>query len=149
MLAIRADDDLGTVLIKGSIVGNSNNPAVIAARGQSVPTATDLAIGSLTVKGRVEFAQILGGFDVSNAGVNADAQIGSVTVGGDWIASSLVAGAIAGNGFFGDTGDAKIVDPNDDPLVFSKIGSLTIAGQGWAPSAARITSASSPRPSAW
>jgi hypothetical protein len=126
--AIRVADDIGTLTV-GNIIGNSTNPVIISARGRAVQTSTDLAIGQLAVKGRVEFAQILAGFNTAGTGVNADAQIGPVTVGSDWIASSLVAGAIASTGFFGDSDDAKIVDVNDDPLVFSKIVSLTIGGQ--------------------
>ncbi len=130
--AIRVDDDIGTVLIKGSIVGNSTNSAILSARGKAVPTATtDVAIGKLTVLGRVEFAHILAGVDVNGVALNADAQIGAVSVGGDWIASSIAAGAVSGNGFFGDTDDAKMSGPGvkDDSLVFSKITSLTIGGQ--------------------
>jgi hypothetical protein len=125
--AIRVIDDIGIATI-GNIIGNVTNPAVISARGQAVQTTTDLAIGTLTVKGRVEFAQILAGFNhVLGFGVNADAQIGQVTVGGDWIASSLVAGAIATNGFFGDGDDVAIAGGN--AAIVSKIASLTIGGQ--------------------
>ena len=124
--AIRVSDDIGSVTI-GNIVGNATNPAIISARGRAVPTTTDLAIGKLTVKGRVEFAQILAGYDTTGAPVNADAQIGPVIVVGDWIASSLVAGAIATNGLFGDADDAAIAGGN--PTIASKITSLTIGGQ--------------------
>jgi hypothetical protein len=124
--AIQVLDDIGSLTI-GNIIGNATNPALISARGKAVQTTTDLAIGKLTVKGRVEFAQILAGFDLAGAGVNADAQIGPVTVGGDWIASSLVAGADATNGKFGDGDDAKIAGGN--AAIVSKIVSLTIGGQ--------------------
>jgi hypothetical protein len=131
--AILAGDDLGTVLIKGSVIGNFTNPAIIAARGRAVPTATaDVAIGKLTVLGRVEFAEIRAGYDASGAGVNADAQIGAVAVGGDWIASSLVAGALAGpDGFFGDGDDTKMsgAGVKDDAQVFSKVASISIGGE--------------------
>src|SRR5262249_61311103 len=57
--AIQVNDDLGAVLIKGSIIGNATNPAAIFARGSATPTATtDVAIGSLRVLGRVEFGKI-------------------------------------------------------------------------------------------
>lgn len=124
--AIRVADDIGSMTI-GNIIGNATNPAIISARGKAVQTTTDLAIGSLTVLGRVEFAQILAGFDLVGVGVNADAQIGNVFVGGDWIASNLVAGAIATNGKFGDADDAKIAGGN--AAIASRITSLTIAGQ--------------------
>jgi len=129
--AIRVADDLGTVSI-GNIIGNTTNLAIIAARGSAAPTATsDVAIASLRVKGRVEFAQILAGFDRDRVPVNADAQIGAVTIGGDWIASSLAAGAVPTNAFFGDADDAKMSGGGvkDVATVSSKIASLTIGGQ--------------------
>src|SRR5262249_27907302 len=130
--AIRADDDIGSVFINGSIVGNKTNPAIISARGEATPTATsDVAIGSLAWLGRVERASILAGVDAAGVAQNADAQIGNVVIGGDWIASSIAAGVVAGNGFFGDTGDAKMTGAGvkDDSPVFSTIRSVTIGGQ--------------------
>jgi hypothetical protein len=128
--AILVDDDLGTVLIWGSILGNSSNRAIISARGQETPTgASDIAIGSLRVLGRVEYAHIRAGCDINGVGLNADAQIGGVYVGSDWIASSITAGAAPGNSSFGDADDAKIAGVKDDSAVFSKIGSLIIGGQ--------------------
>ena len=131
--AIRVVDDLGTVLIKGSLVGNSTNPVILSARGQATPTAlADLAIASLTVKGRVERALLLAGVDPSGNAKNADAQIGVVTVGGDWIASSLAAGTTAGaDGFFGNADDVKMSGANvkDVAGLSSRIKGLVIAGQ--------------------
>ena len=63
---------------------------------------------------------------------NADAQIGPVIVGGDWIASSMAAGATAGaDGFFGNNDDTKMsgVGVKDMPTVSSKITSIVIGGQ--------------------
>jgi hypothetical protein len=143
--AIRADDDIGSVLINGSVLGNFTNRAIISARGRATPTATaDVAIGSLRVLGRLELANILAGFNAAGAAVNADAQIGPVNVGGDWIASNVVAGAVnlgadnlpggvggaADNVNFGDAHDFKMSGMvKDDSLVFSRIASLTIGGQ--------------------
>jgi hypothetical protein len=124
--AIGVNDDLGTVLIKGSVVGNSTNPAVISARGKAVPTATsDVAIGSMTVIGRVEFGQILAGFDFGSPAKNADAQIGTAIVGGDWIASSIAAGVFPSNGFLGDADDVKMsgVNVKDVATISSRITS--------------------------
>jgi hypothetical protein len=143
---IHVFDDLGTVLIKGSIIGNSTNNAHITARGKAVPTATsDLAIGSLRVLGRVEYGLIWAGVDPNVQTLNADAQIGPVSIGGDWIASSIVAGAVnlgaddavggtgadADNINFGDSHDAKMAGGNvkDVAGLSSRIVSLTIGGQ--------------------
>lgn len=131
--AARVQNNLKEVLITGSMIGNSTNPVIISARGQAVPTATaDVAIGKLTVLGHVDHALIMAGYDPSGAGVNADAQIGTVSVGGDWIASGLVAGAVAAaDGVFGTADDAKMSGPGvkDVAGLFSSITSLTIGGQ--------------------
>jgi hypothetical protein len=134
--AVRVEDDIGPITIKGSLLGNVNNPVVISARGQATPTATaDVAIKSINIAGRVEFADILAGYDLSGipAGVNADAQIGPVVVGGDWIASSLVAGVQDDatpdhDSFFGDADDQKITGGTDQPGIVSKIASILIKG---------------------
>jgi hypothetical protein len=129
---IRAMDDLGPVLIRGNVLGNLTNPAIISGRGSVAPTTSDIAITSLTIMGRVEYAQILAGVDETGIPRNADAQIGAVIIGGDWIASSIAAGANAGgNGYYGDGDDVKMVGLNikDQAQVFSKIASLAIGGQ--------------------
>jgi hypothetical protein len=130
--AIRVQNSLAKLLIRGSVIGNETNPAVISAYGQAVPAAnSDIAIGSLRILGRVEHAQILAGVYPNGSVGNADAQIGSVTVGGDWIASSVAAGAVSGNGYFGDSADAVMSGQSvrDRPGITSRIGSLSIGGQ--------------------
>jgi hypothetical protein len=121
--AIRADDDLGPVLIKGNVFGNPTNPAIISA---------GRAMAGLTVLGAVDFAQVLAGVDRTGVPVDADAQVGPVSVGGDWIASSLAAGAGPGpDGFFGDGDDARLsgAGVTDDPGLSSRIAGVTIGGQ--------------------
>ena len=52
-------------------------------------------------------------------------------VGGDWIASCLVAGAVSTNAYFGDADDAKIPAGGgirDQATVSSSIGAVTIGG---------------------
>jgi hypothetical protein len=129
--AIEVRDDLGSVLIKGSVIGNATHPAIISARGKAglpATATTDLAIGKLSVLGRVEFGQILGGVNDAGVALNADAQIGPVSIGGDWIASTLETGMTSG-------ADLIYGTPDDLPLgggvatIFSKITSLTIGGQ--------------------
>lgn len=126
--------DIGTATI-GNIVGNNTNNALIAARANPKATATtDLALGRLTVRGRVEYGLIIAGLDPYGPYQNADAQIGKVTVGGDWIASSIVAGAAPGfTGYYGNrnTGEFKMSGPNckDVAGISSRIGGVTTAGQ--------------------
>lgn len=130
--AIRAADDIGTLTIKGSVVGNVTHAAQISARGQRTPpAASDLAIRTLNVNGRVEYALIYAGAD-SFGRTNADAQIGSVSVGGDWVASNLVAGGHAGNdGLFGSLDDTSLSGQltRDRVGVNSLISSIRIGGQ--------------------
>jgi hypothetical protein len=146
---IFAGDNIGSVTILGSVIGHRDpgfaaTPAVIAARGQATPSANaDVAIGRITVGGRVENMQILAGYDETLAPLNADAQVGAVKVGGDWVASSIVAGAInlgndglpggtgsdADNAIFGNSHDAKITEAGDDAGIVSRIGSIIIRGQ--------------------
>jgi hypothetical protein len=61
--------------------------------------------------------------------VDADAQIGKVTVAGDWIASSLLAGVDTIDGRHGDGNDARFVAAQKDEAgVVSSIASITIRG---------------------
>ncbi|MBO0698392.1 MAG: hypothetical protein J2P46_08365, partial [Zavarzinella sp.] len=133
--SIRAASDIGSLTVRGSIVGNrgpqGDSPVVISAGGQPVPgPTTDVAIGKIAVGGRVEFARILAGYSAFLAPIDGDAQIGPVTVGGDWVASSLVAGVkntASANTNFGDGGDA-IIGPGS-PSITSRIASVVIGGQ--------------------
>jgi len=133
---IGARDDIVNATIKGHLKGNSTNSAMILARGQVTPTVTtDVAIGTLTVNGRAEFAQILAGvFPGGAANQNADAQITNVTIGGDWISSSISAGVVAGvDAKYGTADDVKIAGAGvkDVAGLSSKITSLTIGGQAY------------------
>ena len=131
--SIRAADDIGSLTVTGSIAGNrgtnGDSLVFISARGQLVKgTTTDLAIGKVSVGGLVEFVQILAGYKTDLTAFNGDAQIGAVTVGGDWIASDLVAGAKnSGSPKFGDMNDAPI--GGGSATITAKIASITIGGQ--------------------
>jgi hypothetical protein len=121
-----AGDRIGTVNIGGSI--RATDPAAgvrISAGGTDDNTG---GIKSVAVKGSVRHAVIVAGSDTSGSAGTPDAGIGSVTVGGDWLASSIAAGIDAGVGrYFGDANDAKIPEPVAD-TIFAKIASITIRG---------------------
>ena len=138
---IRAGNDLGSLTVKGGIIGNSTSQVVISARGQEFPSSgVDLAIGKISIGSRVEFATILAGYDIFLAALNADAQIGAVKVGGDWVASNLVAGvqnlgadnAVGGSGAnadnvnFGDSRDNLIAGGSAN--IVARIASIAIKG---------------------
>jgi hypothetical protein len=133
--SIRAENDLGPITVKGSLVGNSTEPVIISAVGQAVLAATatiDAAIAGLTVGGRVQFANILAGYDVNGTAVNGQASIGNVKVGLDWIASNLVAGVAAdNNGLFGTSGDKEIGNPETKEDLLATIAGITIGGQAF------------------
>jgi hypothetical protein len=106
----------------------------ITAVGQAslAPGArSDVAIASLSVGGKVQYADILAGYDENLNGVNGQASIGPVTVGKDWIASNLIAGAsgnndtttVAADTNFGGTGSINL------PPAFPK-ANLTAAIAG-------------------
>ncbi len=101
--AILAGQDIGILTIKGSMIGNTTNDArncgLWSGKSAGRCRCRDRHNQSF---GRVERGLILAGVRPETrdlwfgATLNADAQISSVTVNGDWIASNLVAGGEAG-----------------------------------------------------
>ena len=129
--AIRAANDIPLIHVFGSLVGNDTNPVVISARGLAtvLPTATtNLAIGSLSVGGRMTYTNVEAGYNLAGTAVNGDAQIGTVLVTGDMIASNIVAGiSNGGDGKFGDGNDALVAGTS--AAILAKIGSVSVGGQ--------------------
>jgi hypothetical protein len=127
--SIRSRYAIGALNIRGNIVGNASNAALISAGGQLRPRGTsDMAIGSITVNGNVSHAKIRAGDSgFLDFGIrNADAQIGNVVIGGNWTASEMGAGTYTRSGstyskIFAD-------DIKDSPRVNSRIASITIGG---------------------
>jgi hypothetical protein len=128
--SIRAAQDIGPITVRGSIVGQAATPVIISALGQAKPVApADMAIAGLTVGGRVQYTQILAGYDTALDQVSADAQVGAITVAGDWIASDVLAGTQITFLVFPFFFFAKIIDPHDNPAIQSTIAAVTIGGQ--------------------
>ena len=131
--AIHVGNSLGFLSVSGSIVGSVGGggavtKVVISAHGAVAPTATsDLAIGQINVGGRVEQTQFLAGYDQSLNPVDGNAQVGKVNVGGDWLASDLIAGVqeAAGANGFGGGSDVIIGHPVS---TIAKIASVVIKG---------------------
>jgi hypothetical protein len=123
--AIIAGTNIGTIVIKGSLVGSAGAPARIYALGLvGDPVKHNVAIKSIKILGRVEQTWILAGVNTGGAGLNGNAQIGTVSVGGDWIASNLVSGCTTTDGTFGDANDAAIAGG-----TMSRIAKIVIKGQ--------------------
>ncbi|HEV7402648.1 MAG TPA: hypothetical protein VGO11_06980 [Chthoniobacteraceae bacterium] len=132
--------DLGSFTLGGSLVrvgGASEQSATITfAKVGTMTIGGDLdggrifaynGIKSLAVTGSVLGAQVLAGYNFAGTPSNGDAMIGAVTVGGDWVASNLVAGAKTTDPYFGNGGDALI--PGGDPAKIAKITSIAIKGE--------------------
>jgi hypothetical protein len=122
--SVRVGDHAGTAHFGGNV-----SDFTFTARGQALQgTGKDLAIGKVAILGQVSGTSFLAGYDLSGAPVNPDAQIGVVTVRGDWTASNLVAGvAEGGDAGFGNPLDVKA--PGADAAgIVSKIARLVIGG---------------------
>jgi hypothetical protein len=120
---------MGPVRIVRNLTGTPGSGVRISVEGPA-DTADGLEIASVSVGGRVEDAAILGGYTEAGAAGNASVRIGPVTVGGNWIASSLVAGVDAGvDASFGTADDASI--NVFIPTFHSQIVSVTIKGQAF------------------
>ena len=126
---ILCEGPLGAVKI-GEVSGIASTvPVRISAEGNLNPADTKaLAIKSVTIARGVTNALILGGYNTTGAATNPDAQIGTVTVGGDWHASSLVTGATVGTDtFFGNANDLSFTDGAADGVV-ARISKIVIKG---------------------
>jgi hypothetical protein len=138
--AVRSSVAIGSITV-GSLEGNATNPAIISAVGPANLAATaktDVAIGSVTVKAGATYGDILAGYntDTQNGteplgtGVNANAQIGTVTIDGDLMATNIIAGAGPGTTGFGTAGSGMLSGAGvaDLPSIISKISRIVITG---------------------
>lgn len=111
----------GTVKIAGDL-----SDSIVRIAGIANPTAkTAVALKSLAVGGSLSGTDLRLGWNAT-AAVNPDVQAGAVNVKGHWIASSFIAGVVAGiDGLFGTADDAAIGGGN---ATVSKIARVTIGG---------------------
>lgn len=142
--SIRSPDDIGSILVKGNLIGNSTSnglsPVVISARGQAMPVVgtPNVAISKITVKGSVERANIFGDYDTSLSPTADGAQINLVKVLGDWIASNEVVGISnlgtddSPGGTSTDADNVNFGDAHDFPIglgpISAKIVKVIIGG---------------------
>lgn len=131
---IYSQERIGSILVHGDMVGSPKSRAFIAAGGGTDPTSEpNLALGRVTIKGDVAFADIFAGILLTPNGVgeyqyiDADASIGTVTVDGNWRASNIVAGAqdLGLEGF--GIGDA-LISVDNDPKKIAEIAKIVIKG---------------------
>lgn len=117
------------VKLFGKLVSDPDAPTIITALAKLSPDKSSRAAGinALTVKGDVENARILVGYNVMGEGINPDASIGKVSVGGNWKASSLAAGVLdVGTDGFG-LNDTVIPESPADTIL-ARITSIVING---------------------
>ena len=129
--AVRAIS-LGTMVVRGDIMGSALQPAIITALGSLTPTGPR-AIGSLTVWGSMTRTLVLGGYAAfgAPAASNAVARIGAVTVQGNMTSSSIVAGVENIGGTPHASGMPQFGDGFDVPIAGrggSRIDSLVVNG---------------------
>ena len=122
---------IGAIAVGGDLLGTDFVTAGIAAEGLGffVPQPAGTPhIGSIAIGGSAEHASILGGFDATLSPTNADAQIGRIVIGGDFIASNIVAGIAPDiDGNFGTTDDTII--PGGSSAIVSRIAKVVVLGQ--------------------
>jgi len=135
--ALAAAGQVASVKVFGKLKSDDPNaPAIVAALAQlgSTKAAGSVAIDKLEVRGNVENAQILLGYkkeEVNGATEyqprNPDASSGKVVIGGDWIATSLVAGVSddANDGFGRND---EVIEGDVTEGIMSKIASIVIKG---------------------
>lgn len=128
-----ASIEAGTTLGKVTIGGDMEY-SYIFSLGKALPAnaAAAVAIAGISVKGRVSDS-LIGAGQSSEGAQNPDAQIGALTVGGDWIRSSAFAGSGRGADLRYGTADDAVFTPSsgfaNNPAILSKIASVTVKGQ--------------------
>jgi hypothetical protein len=131
--AIQAGQTLGAVKVLGSILGTSAQTVVISGAGVAAPTikTQDPAIGSVSVAGSATYAMIEGGYDLAGNTFGGDAQIAKVAIGGDLIASDIIAGVKSTGTDFGNPTDTLIDRPGTAATdgILATIGSIVVGGQ--------------------
>jgi hypothetical protein len=124
---ISADDLLDTVIIGGNVKGTAANPAWITGGG--IVGDDTAAVAYVSVGGNVEYTNFGAGFgnDQTTAD-NPDALFRELNVMGNWRASNVLAGVIAGaDNLFGTSDDA--VAPGGPSRAISTIGRVSILGK--------------------
>jgi len=129
---VRTNGSLTNLIVGGAVIDSE-----ISARGALLPknAGKAIAFGKVQIGEGFVRSELIAGYDKAGVAINPDANIGSIVIGGNFEASSIVAGATAGaNTFFGDEDDTLIAGGN---AVVARIAKITIKGTvlGSAPSA--------------
>jgi hypothetical protein len=86
-------------------------------------------IKSIILTGSIAFADIIAGMDIEGDVVKAGSKIGTVNIGGDFLATNIVASALPGDdGDYGTGDDQSLSDIEESDLI-SRIASVIIGGE--------------------
>jgi hypothetical protein len=143
--AIQAGQTLQSVTVLGSIQGTATDRVIISGVGLALPTkqTQDPAIGTVSVGGSATYMQVLAGYGLTGNPASGDAQISTVKVGGDLIASDIIAGVKTqtSGADFGTSTDTMIAIPSANSSavppypgvtadgVIASIASIVVGGQ--------------------
>ena len=130
LLSIR--ESAGIVKIGGDIRGTTSDPAHLVFALTAGFTKSGFT--SLAVKGSVTNGLITGGIRSTMVVENADPVLGPVTVGGDWIASSIAVGVSRGADMQFASADDTIAATGTPAIA--RITAITIKGQALGTTAA-------------
>jgi hypothetical protein len=117
---------VGAKVGKVQVGGDIENSKFFLSGGPDPLTAKDaVTVKKLNVGGNLDNSSVLAGY--SPFGGSADVSIGKVSVSGDWMASTIVAGVTAGDDGVLGTGDDELFDGGSADVV-SRIASVMIKG---------------------
>ncbi|MDB6172756.1 MAG: repeat protein [Chthoniobacteraceae bacterium] len=127
--AIRTGASIGKLNVQGDIHGYVTAPVIISAAGSNSSAGkTDVAIGAISVSGKVESALIVAGIQINGVASNSDASIGSLLVKQTWTHASLAAGVAPGFKGYGANDDALIAEAAQNPAQIARIAKIIING---------------------
>jgi hypothetical protein len=111
---VQVGKNLGSLLVKGDVIGGVSNEVAISALGADGSSAV-LAIGKITILGDVKDTTIRAGYAGTeiNGADSRDESIGTLRIGGDFVRSSVKAG---------QSGNINVAE------ISSKIARIVIGG---------------------
>jgi hypothetical protein len=128
--AVAADGRIPVVKVLGGLTSDdAARPAVVAALARLGATRPKdaVAIDSMLVRGDVENARVLLGYNKEEVAKNPDASAGSVVVKGNWTATSLVAGVFDATADGFGLNDTPVAG-DTTPSIVARIASVVIKG---------------------
>lgn len=129
---------IGTMVVNGDVTGTGSQYVAITAQGDITKTkGSNLAIQSLTIKGTASYVNILGGYNTYQSTLNGvgganggSAQLGSITVYGDFLSSSIATGVNnqdTAKDHWADGTNTLLSKPTDSTIVAS-IAKIVLKG---------------------